>query len=66
MSMRDELFTAKDDNSSLGESSTVAMTEEGGGDSAMIVITDDDLHRKVRKKGKVDGYQSKKKLRLVT
>ena len=34
-------------NGSVGDSSTVELTEEGGGDSAMSVITDDDLHRKV-------------------
>ena len=43
VSMRDEIFTFKDDSNSLGESSTVALTEEGGGDSAMSVITDDDF-----------------------
>ena len=40
----------KDVNGSVGESSTVELTEEVVVDSAMSVIIDDDLHRKVRRR----------------
>ena len=50
VSIHDEWFGVKDVNGSVGESSTVELTEEGGVDSAMIVIIDDDLHRKVRRR----------------
>ena len=48
--MRGEWFSFKDGNSSLGESSTVELTEECGVDNAMSAITDDDLHREVRRR----------------
>ena len=54
------MFTAKDDNSSLGESSIVAMTEEVVGDSAMSVMTDDDLHREVRRRERSAAIRSRR------
>ena len=49
-SVRDEYFKVKNVNGSVGESSTVELTEEGGGDSSMSVISDDDLHKEVRRR----------------
>ena len=52
----------KDVNGSVGESSTVDLTEEGVVDNAMSVITDDDLHRKVRRRERSAAIKARRSL----